>query len=187
MRSLLRSAVAGLALLSASQASAALTLVENGACNPATPTPDALGCAGAYSGNLNNNARVTDLNLAIDALMGRDYPDVDWAALDQTKNFFSAGLGTTVEFAEALFGQQILSVHFGNAGSGLGNRTILYLFDFGAGGASSVDLGTRGFSNAVLIPAVPEPSTWAMMLLGFGAMGVALRRGRRTGKLAQIA
>ena len=27
--------------------------------------------------------------------------------------------------------------------------------------------------------AVPEPSTWAMMLLGFGAMGIALRRRRR--------
>lgn len=29
--------------------------------------------------------------------------------------------------------------------------------------------------------AVPEPGTWAMMLLGFGGMGVALRRRRRTG------
>jgi hypothetical protein len=28
--------------------------------------------------------------------------------------------------------------------------------------------------------AVPEPSTWAMMLLGFGAMGIAIRRHRRT-------
>lgn len=27
--------------------------------------------------------------------------------------------------------------------------------------------------------AVPEPATWAMMLLGFGAMGVAIRRRRR--------
>ena len=28
--------------------------------------------------------------------------------------------------------------------------------------------------------AVPEPSTWAMMLMGFGAIGVALRRRRST-------
>ena len=34
--------------------------------------------------------------------------------------------------------------------------------------------------------AVPEPSTWAMMLIGFGAVGFAMRR-RRTPALAQVA
>ena len=35
---------------------------------------------------------------------------------------------------------------------------------------------------------VPEPGTWAMMLMGFGAAGVAMRRRRRDGsKLAQLA
>ena len=40
------------------------------------------------------------------------------------------------------------------------------------------------------IPApLPEPATWAMMLLGFGGIGMALRRGRRRSKqtLMQIA
>jgi hypothetical protein len=40
------------------------------------------------------------------------------------------------------------------------------------------------------VPApVPEPATWALMLLGFGGMGMALRRSRRRGKqtLMQIA
>lgn len=36
------------------------------------------------------------------------------------------------------------------------------------------------------IQAVPEPATWAMMLLGFGAVGFAMRR-RRTPVLAQVA
>jgi hypothetical protein len=27
---------------------------------------------------------------------------------------------------------------------------------------------------------VPEPAAWAMMILGLGAVGVALRRGRRS-------
>lgn len=31
-----------------------------------------------------------------------------------------------------------------------------------------------------LTPAVPEPATWAMMLLGFGAVGASLRRSRRS-------
>jgi hypothetical protein len=37
-------------------------------------------------------------------------------------------------------------------------------------------------------PAVPEPATWAMMLMGFGATGVAMRRSRRRkGLLTQFA
>lgn len=36
--------------------------------------------------------------------------------------------------------------------------------------------GTLVFAN---VPAVPEPATWGMMLLGFGAIGASLRRRRR--------
>ena len=36
--------------------------------------------------------------------------------------------------------------------------------------------------------AVPEPATWAMMLLGFGGIGFAMRRGRKQNRrLLQIA
>jgi len=31
---------------------------------------------------------------------------------------------------------------------------------------------------------VPEPATWAMMLLGFGGIGMAMRRKRRVVALA---
>ena len=34
---------------------------------------------------------------------------------------------------------------------------------------------------------VPEPGTWAMMLIGFGAAGVAMRRSRRNVKVRQLA
>jgi hypothetical protein len=40
--------------------------------------------------------------------------------------------------------------------------------------------------SATAIAAVPEPATWALMLLGFGGIGMAMRRRRRPG-LAQIA
>lgn len=35
--------------------------------------------------------------------------------------------------------------------------------------------------------AVPEPATWAMMLLGFVGIGAAMRRGRAPARLAQVA
>ncbi len=38
----------------------------------------------------------------------------------------------------------------------------------------------------VTIQAVPEPATWAMMLIGFGGIGLAMRRRRRP-VLAQVA
>ena len=39
--------------------------------------------------------------------------------------------------------------------------------------------------NVLLTGAVPEPGTWAMMLLGFGGIGMAMRRRRQP--LAQVA
>ena len=42
---------------------------------------------------------------------------------------------------------------------------------------TSVSRETRfGTFSLTSVPAVPEPATWAMMLVGFGAMGTALRR-----------
>lgn len=40
------------------------------------------------------------------------------------------------------------------------------------------------FSATFTFSAVPEPATWAMMLIGFGAAGVALRSTRRTRSFA---
>ena len=45
---------------------------------------------------------------------------------------------------------------------------------------------TGSLGGTVTINAVPEPGTWAMMLLGFGAAGVAMRR-RRAPVLAHAA
>lgn len=41
--------------------------------------------------------------------------------------------------------------------------------------------------NIGVVSAVPEPGTWAMMLLGFGAIGFSMRRRQRTATLAQLA
>ena len=50
------------------------------------------------------------------------------------------------------------------------------------------DFGATANSGAILeTNHVPEPSTWAMMLLGFGAAGIAIRRSRKKTLTAQLA
>ena len=106
-------------------------------------------------------------------------------AIEGTKDLIDSS-GQIITFDEALLGQVILSIHFGDAGSGLGDHTILYLFTFDTP-TTSIDLNQNGFSNGLIIGnGVPEPATWAMMLLGFGAVGFSMRR-RRHAMLAQAA
>ncbi len=73
-------------------------------------------------------------------------------------------------FVQALSGTDELTWH------NLPDWGSYSFYGFTAGGnGQNVLLG--GLS---LTTSVPEPATWAMMLLGFGAMGFALRRSKRT-------
>jgi PEP-CTERM motif len=79
-----------------------------------------------------------------------------------------------------LLGPTVIGIHFGN-GSGVGNSTGFFLFNF-TQPTSSINLGIGSSSDAVLYAsggAVPEPATWAMMLLGFAGIGFAIRRWRQ--------
>jgi hypothetical protein len=53
-------------------------------------------------------------------------------------------------------------------------------------GTSTVAGADSGTVTIAAAGAVPEPATWAMMLLGFGGIGMAMRR-RRKPVLAQVA
>lgn len=180
---------AALLLASATPASAAHI-----AC-PATTDPQYVACA-SFDGNLNNASSIDDLNAAVDQLLqgtGLTIDDLDWDLLDPTKDWVS-GDGNdpdgTITFINELFGNQIISAHFGGAGGAGGDATLLYLFNFGTDGAITANLGLQGFSNAVVITppgAIPEPGTWAMMLLGFGAIGFAMRRRIVKRQLPQVA
>jgi hypothetical protein len=187
MKFALKLGIATLALFAAAPASAALTVVAD--CDATTPDPDAIDCAGYYAGNLNSNNATdeADLQAAIDLLLGAGVVDYEFTAVEGTKEFFDES-GGILTFDEALFGTQIFSLHFGAAGDFTGDVTVLYLFDFATAGATSVDLNQDGFSNGIIItpPGVPEPASWAMMLMGFGVAGYALRRRRRT-FLTQVA
>ena len=60
--------------------------------------------------------------------------------------------------------------------------------DVGAFSSLRLTSGTNAFEidNVAVNSAVPEPATWAMMLLGFGAVGFSARR-RRSMVFAQAA
>lgn len=56
---------------------------------------------------------------------------------------------------------------------------------YSVAGGPSTGTDRLGTFSVAAVAAVPEPGTWAMMLIGFGAMGVALRRRRRAQGLLQ--
>lgn len=69
--------------------------------------------------------------------------------------------------------------------TGWGTYNYYNFFSTGTNGQAPGNVLLGGLT---LTESVPEPATWAMMLLGFGAMGVAFRRRRRTAQvLTQIA
>ena len=57
---------------------------------------------------------------------------------------------------------------------------------FNLSGGFTAGAATLTITRAA-VAAVPEPGTWAMMLIGFGAMGVSLRRRRQTRSALQAA
>jgi hypothetical protein len=53
----------------------------------------------------------------------------------------------------------------------------VFVYDEALGAGQIANLRATGFpSNSPPVSAVPEPSTWAMMLLGFGAIGYSMRK-----------
>jgi hypothetical protein len=104
-----------------------------------------------------------------------DATSVTIHALDALGNPFDLvvpiGNGENFFSALATNGERIASISF-NSGNTTGVTDIRQI---------RINLGEN-------LQAVPEPATWAMMLLGFGAAGMAMRRTRRRkGLLAQIA
>ncbi|MEO6581327.1 MAG: PEPxxWA-CTERM sorting domain-containing protein, partial [Sphingomicrobium sp.] len=56
------------------------------------------------------------------------------------------------------------------------------------GGNQMLQSGIQSIASIASVDgAVPEPATWAMMLLGFGAIGMSMRRRRRSQNLPQVA
>jgi hypothetical protein len=152
----------------------------------------ALACSGFYSGNLLDNNDVA-AQIAGLALVGYSW-DGDFNKLVDAGQKIDGNGATEIGFGKELTGLTVIGIHFGGGGpSGVGNGTAFYSFDAGAGvntlglnypGSSGIVLYSTGHAvgpNPPLPPkndtgSVPEPSSWALMIGGFGMVGSAMRR-----------
>lgn len=65
------------------------------------------------------------------------------------------------------------------SGFSFGDQSFQYAGPFRTGAPTYFELQDGSIITDLNVAAVPEPATWAMMLLGFAAIGVAARRRRR--------
>ena len=121
------------------------------------------------------------LNLTVSSIAAalNSTTDVNFTNLifsNGTSNSGSLSITTGLTDVASLVGMNLIA----------GATNTLTVFSSGANPSSNIDANfglTLAFSN---VPAVPEPGTWAMMLIGFAGMGAAMRRIRKP-VVAQLA
>lgn len=196
MKKLLLSLAALGTVAIAAPASATVEVGSSTGCanGPLAPTADK--CAGYFDGNTmsgNSNSVALQQNAINQLLGGAGQYTVDWNALQAAGKVVS---GSDLNALNSLLanagGQVLLGFHWGNVPGPQRNVSAIYMWDNVAPGSIRLT-DTQGYSNAVLYrsaavtAAVPEPGTWALMLVGFGAVGGSLRRRRRVAHIPQFA
>jgi hypothetical protein len=170
----------------APQAEAAVQL--NDSCTAvltvALPSSEA-SCIGWYSGNVLNSNNNTSINDALTQL-GYSGQAISFANVPLA-NIFTPGSGTSiVNFGQQFNGTVYLGLHFGSSVSDVDARGNTAFFKINASDLGSIQINsgyTSGTSNVVVLTstptgAVPEPATWALMILGFAGIGFAMRRNK---------
>ena len=101
-------------------------------------------------------------------------------SLDPTNKITFNGTGG---FTQSFLGSDLFTPAVGNQSSDQNNRRFYFSFN-PADGVNQIvfSSGENSFefdSIAALAGGVPEPGTWAMLLLGFGGIGLMLRNAKR--------
>lgn len=138
---------------------------------------------GAPNGNSNDTFGLTsvDFSLASGTFNNLEFnlnsasagAVVTFTAIDNNGDpfiFNNDGAGFTLGSGENFFGFL-----------GIDNQSIAS-FSIDVTSGSLQDVRQIRLDGTSAVGAVPEPGTWAMMLIGFGAIGVGMRRRRRTGR-----
>jgi hypothetical protein len=144
-------------------------------------------CAGFYDNNVfGGDAAKIALQKEAVTFLGGSY-DGNFGALYGFPSISSTEGARTFDLGRTFTGKVIIGAHFGNIGmprDAFGNVSAFYLMDFGAGKSSIHFVQSRGLSNLYVfkgptdVGVVPEPSTWLLLIAGFGALGAAMRRRR---------
>jgi|SRR5579884_253617 len=181
MRKLLLAATGAVALVGAATTANAASVITGP--TPGTLTPPASALFGAnvtggptaiddtFTFNISGSSGLTDSQVSTLLLNGSQNINFSSITLDGIYAFTKTSTDPAPE-TWALLSPVLL---------GTGAHTITVMGNLvGPNGSYS------GTINVQAVAAVPEAKTWMMMLLGFGAMGLAIRR-RRQPVLAQIA
>ena len=131
------------------------------------------------------------------ASTGGTYIDLPAGSVISAASIFSAssgggGAGATVAFQTT--GIHTLGFRFYNELTSAINYGFMRIQNTATNGFPATILGWtfKNTGGAITVPGaatggVPEPTTWALMMLGFGAMGAAMRRTRATTRVRYAA
>ena len=182
MRKLLYAVASAAALSTASLANAAITIGATSGSDITVGTPDNVTIP-----NKVNFDTVTNTAGTLNPWFEFSNNQTGSYIFDLTSS--TAGASITLEQLLTGGGVSIIQTVMGtgrflelDTGTLAANTTYRFLYTFNAptGG------GTLSGNASFYAGGVPEPATWAMMLIGFGGIGLAMRRRRRP-VLAQVA
>jgi len=137
------------------------------------------GCSAPATSEVLDTVRDPELNAAL-AKLGYDGPAISYRDLPGASILGSLNGAHTLNLPGALNGTVYLGIEYDDGKGDSGKSMRIYKIS--ASDLDRITLNRGAGANAVVLAAVPgrlpEGATWAMLLLGFGAVGFALRKAK---------